>query len=76
MLADPKARGRYMGLYSLVTGLGRTVASSIAGLLMPYAFKQPLVLWGFVFIIAVSSSAMYKVLVGDALVASKMRNTN
>ncbi len=76
MLADPRARGRYMGLYSLVTGLGRTVASSIAGLLMPYAFKQPLVLWGFVFIIAVSSSAMYKVLVGDALVASKIRNTN
>ena len=59
MLADPKARGRYMGLYSLVTGLGRTIASSVSSLLMPYALREPLALWGFVLVIAALSSTMY-----------------
>ncbi|WP_243679230.1 hypothetical protein [Vulcanisaeta distributa] len=46
-LADPRSRGgRYMGLYSLITGLGRTLASSISGVLLTYAIKQPLALWG------------------------------
>ncbi len=46
-LADPRSRGgRYMGLYSLVTGLGRTVASSISSILLIHAIKQPLTLWG------------------------------
>jgi MFS family permease len=59
MLADPKARGRYMGLYSLVTGLGRTIASSVSSLLMPYALREPLALWGFVLVIATLSSGIY-----------------
>jgi len=59
MLADPKARGRYMGLYSLVTGLGRTIASSVSSLLMPYALREPLALWGFVLVIAALSSGIY-----------------
>ncbi|MGC9153669.1 MAG: MFS transporter [Vulcanisaeta sp.] len=70
-LADPKARGRYMGLYSLVTGLGRTIASSISSMLMPLALEQPLTLWGFVLAVAVSSSALYTAFVKDVAIVSR-----
>lgn len=70
-LADPKTRGRYMGLYSLVTGLGRTMASSISSILMPLALEQPLILWGFVFAIALSSSALYTAFVRDVAIVSR-----
>lgn len=72
-LADPRSRGgRYMGLYSLITGLGRTLASSISGVLLTYAIKQPLALWGgFVFAVALSSSGLYSIIIKDALVISR-----
>lgn len=71
MLADERTRGRYMGLYSLVTGLGRTMASSISSLLMPYAIRQPLVLWGFVFATAASSSSIYTLMMRDQVLITK-----
>ncbi len=70
-LADPRTRGRYMGLYSLVTGLGRTTASSISSLLLPYALRQPLAMWGFVFAVALSSTGLYAILVKDIAVVSR-----
>ncbi|ADY01649.1 major facilitator superfamily MFS_1 [Vulcanisaeta moutnovskia 768-28] len=70
-LADPRTRGRYMGLYSLVTGLGRTTASSISSLLLPYALRQPLAMWGFVFAVSLSSTGLYAILVKDIAVVSR-----
>ncbi|BDR92380.1 MFS transporter [Vulcanisaeta souniana] len=70
-LADPRSRGRYMGLYSLITGLGRTMASSISGVLLSYAIKQPFAMWGFVFAVAISSSGLYSIIIRDALVLSR-----
>ncbi|WP_243680824.1 hypothetical protein [Vulcanisaeta souniana] len=60
-----------MGLYSLITGLGRTMASSISGVLLSYAIKQPFAMWGFVFAVAISSSGLYSIIIRDALVLSR-----
>lgn len=74
MLANPRYRGRYMGLYSLVTGLGRTMASSVSSILMPYASRQPLVLWGLVFTVATSSSVIYTALLRNYPLAIRRVN--
>lgn len=76
MLADPRYRGRYMGLYSLVTGLGRTMASSVSSILMPYALRQPLALWGLVFTVAASSSVMYTALLRNYPLATRRVSGN
>ncbi|GAB6943237.1 MFS transporter [Vulcanisaeta sp. JCM 14467] len=70
-LADPRSRGRYMGLYSLVTGLGRTVASSISSIFLIHAIRQPLTLWGFVFATALASSGLYTVIIRSAVIVER-----
>ncbi|WP_069808374.1 MFS transporter [Vulcanisaeta thermophila] len=66
MLADPKNRGKYMGLYGMVSGLGRTLASSVSSMLMTSALKQPLYLWGFIFITALVSALIYGLILRGA----------
>ncbi|QKR00717.1 MFS transporter [Metallosphaera tengchongensis] len=58
-LADPGSRGKQMGVYSMVTGLGRVAGSSISSELMSYYLYSPLDLWGVISLFGFSSALSY-----------------
>jgi len=45
-LTNQSSRGRQIGLYSMVTGIGRVSGSSLIGELMNYYLYTPVILWG------------------------------
>ncbi|MEM4096908.1 MAG: MFS transporter, partial [Metallosphaera sp.] len=58
-LAHQKSRGKQMGLYSMVTGMGRIAGSSLVSELMIYYLYAPQILWGMISSLGLISSIMY-----------------
>ncbi len=62
-LSEKNTRGRKMGVYNMVTALGRTSGSSYVSYLMNYYLSSPAILWSNVAIIGVISAVLYYFLV-------------
>ncbi|WP_338598385.1 MFS transporter [Sulfolobus tengchongensis] len=58
-LASQRSRGRQMGLYSMVTGIGRIIGSSLISELMSYYIYTPTILWGIISSFGFISSVLY-----------------
>ncbi|AHC52099.1 MFS transporter [Sulfolobus acidocaldarius SUSAZ] len=61
-LANNDTRGKQMGLYSMVTGLGRVIGSSVSSELMNYYLYYPLGLWGSISLFGFSSAVLYYII--------------
>ncbi|MBW9140133.1 MAG: MFS transporter [Candidatus Aramenus sp.] len=60
-LTDKETRGRSIGIYGMVTALGRVAGSAFTGYMMgPFLFA-PVVLWGSVASLGVASALLYAV---------------
>lgn len=58
-LSDKDTRGRTMGVYGMITALGRVGASSYSSFLMNYFLYSPLFLWGGISALGVISMIFY-----------------
>jgi MFS family permease len=58
-LASQKTRGKQIGLYSMVTGIGRIAGSSLISELMNYYLYTPLILWGVISSFGFISACLY-----------------
>lgn len=58
-LTEKSSRGRKMGVYGMITSLGRTTGSSYTAFLMNFYLKSPLTLWGDVSVLGVLAAILY-----------------
>ncbi|AAK42965.1 Hypothetical protein SSO2856 [Saccharolobus solfataricus P2] len=58
-LTNQSSRGRQIGLYSMVTGIGRVSGSSLISELMNYYLYTPVILWGIMSSFGLVSAAIY-----------------
>jgi len=58
-LTNQSSRGRQIGLYSMVTGIGRVSGSSLIGELMNYYLYTPVILWGIMSSFGLVSATIY-----------------
>ncbi|MFP3218488.1 MAG: MFS transporter, partial [Acidianus sp.] len=63
-LSRDEVRGREIGIYGMVTALGRVLGSSYASFLMNYyLYSSPLILWFLISLLGFSSALLYYPLV-------------
>ncbi len=60
--SDDSSRGRTMGVYGMVTSLGRVSGSSIAALIMGDFLYRPVAFWGIISSFGIISSVLYLVI--------------
>ncbi|ACP39175.1 MFS transporter [Saccharolobus islandicus] len=58
-LTNQSSRGRQIGLYSMVTGIGRVSGSSLVSELMNYYLYTPVILWGIMASFGLVSATIY-----------------
>ncbi|QIJ32853.1 MFS transporter [Acidianus brierleyi] len=58
-LSENNTRGRSMGIYGMVTALGRVSGSSFSGYLMNFFLFTPTILWGSVALLGIISAILY-----------------
>ncbi|TRM93604.1 MFS transporter [Sulfolobus sp. A20-N-G8] len=59
LMAKRETRGRQVGLYSMVTGLGRIIGSSVSSELLNYYLYYPVTLWGVISSFGFVSAILY-----------------
>mgnify|MGYP001772529523 CR=1 FL=1 len=62
VLADQRSRGRQVGLYNMVTSVGRILGSSISSELMTYYLYTPTILWGVISSFGFISAVLYYII--------------
>ena len=58
-LTKDEHRGRELGIYGMVTALGRVIGSSYSSYLMSYFLYSPLYLWSLISILGIMSIPLY-----------------
>ncbi|BBG22782.1 hypothetical protein IC006_0066 [Sulfuracidifex tepidarius] len=69
--SDDSSRGRTMGIYGMVTSLGRVSGSSIAALIMDDFLYRPIAFWGIISSFGLISSILYLVIGNKAIFSSR-----
>jgi MFS family permease len=58
-ISEKNTRGRSMGIYGMITALGRVSGSSFSGYMMNFFLFTPIVLWGSVALLGIISAILY-----------------
>ncbi|MCY0859916.1 MAG: MFS transporter [Sulfolobaceae archaeon] len=66
-MAEKEHRGKYMGLFGLISLLGRVTGQSVSSELMEYFLYEPFYLWSFILLMGLISSTLYYILLGNSV---------